>query len=487
MGSNRGLSEEDLTRSEIEEELRYSVSTGLVLLGFLVFVAILKLIFRDAVATGLLVCLAIWFFANLWFAARLRRQTSLPAIDRLNLVYLTWEVLLLTAIVHYVGGVAWVGVLFYTLTVGYSGIGLPKGYGYIVAGAACVLFTVLALLEFYGMVSHRDFIVTGLTLHQNPGWVAVTVISSCAAIMYTAYTGSTISGILRRQRDELRTAYQEKARELELARSVQAKFLKEPPIIPGLDIAAVNLPAAEVSGDFYDFLPAGDGRHLLVVGDVAGHGIPAALTMSAAMMAMELSLRTFNGNGHRPTAGEVLGRLAREVDSFLTSRIGGESFITAFFALYDEQDESVVTLDLGHSHVLAYLAASGKAVPPRWVGERYLPLMASHYVPSGPSTSLRTGLANGRNPQPWPLRVETGDALILYTDGLVEARNGKEEYGVKRIRQKVAELGALPAAEIAEGIIESVVTFTAGREQKDDVTLVVVKRIAQEEECRCKE
>jgi len=235
---------------------------------------------------------------------------------------------------------------------------------------------------------------------------------------------------LRQRQEELRIAYQEKARELELARSVQAKFLKVPPAIPGLDIAAVNLPAAEVSGDFYDFLPAGDGRHLLVVGDVAGHGVSSALTMAAAMMAMELSLQSCNGNGsfdkaqvrHRPTVSEVLGQLAREVDSFLTSRIGGESFITAFFALYDEQEESVVTLDLGHSHVLAYLAASGKAVPPRWVGERYLPLMASHYVPSG--------LANGRNPQPWPLRVEPGDALVLYTDGLVEARNGKEEYGM---------------------------------------------------------
>lgn len=98
--------------------------------------------------------------------------------------------------------------------------------------------------------------------------------------------------------------------------------------------------------------------------------------------------------------------------------------------------------------------------------------MASHYVPSG--------LANGRDPQPWPLRVETGDALILYTDGLVEARNGKEEYGIKRLRQKVVELGARPAAEIVQGIISSLVAFTSGGEQKDDVTLVVVKKLLGE-------
>jgi len=470
MGGNRSLAEEDLTNSEIEEELRYSISTGLVLLGFFIFVAILKLIFGDAVAAGLLVCLVVWFVANIGFASILRRQTSLCAIDRLNLAYLTWEVFLLTAIVHYVGGVAWVGVLFYTLTVGYSGIGLPRGHGYVVAGVACVLFAGLVLSEFYGVVSHRDFIVTGLTLHQNPGWVAVTVLSSCAALMYTAYTGSTVSGLLRQRQEDLCAAYQEKARELELARSVQAKFLKEPPAIPGLDIAAVNLPAAEVSGDFYDFLPAGPGRHLLVVGDVAGHGIPAALTMSAAMMAMELSLRSANGNGSRPPAGELMRRLAQEVDQFLTDRIGGESFITAFFALYDENEEALITLNLGHPHVLAYLTASGKAVPMRGNGDRYLPLMASRYVPSG--------LVSGKDPRPWPLRVEPGDALVLYTDGLVEARNGKEEYGMKRLREKVRELGNRPAQEIAGGLLADVRAFTGDREQRDDVTLVVVKRTA---------
>jgi serine phosphatase RsbU (regulator of sigma subunit) len=466
------FSEEDLTRSEIEEELRYSGSTGLVLLGFLIFVSILKLIFRDAVAAGLLVCLAVWFVANIGFAALLRRQKSLQAIERLNLAYLIWEVFLLTAIVHYIGGVAWIGVVFYMLTVGYSGVGLPKGYGYIVAGAACSLFSGLALLEFFGVIPHQDFLVAGLTLHQNPGWVTVTVISSCAALAYAAYTGSTISGILRQRQEELRTAYQEKARELELAHRVQRQFLKEPPAIPGLDIAAVNLPAAEVSGDFYDFLPAGDGRHLLVVGDVAGHGIPAALTMSAAMMAMELSLRSANGNGSRTSGGELMRRLAQEVDQFLTDRIGGESFITAFFALYDENEEALITLNLGHPHVIAYLAASGKAVPLHGNGGQYLPLMVSRYVSSS--------LTDGSDPRPWPLRVQPGDALVLYTDGLVEARNGKEEYGVKRLRQKVAEISTLSAAEITQGIIDGVVAFTGGGEQRDDVTVVVVKRVTQE-------
>jgi sigma-B regulation protein RsbU (phosphoserine phosphatase) len=190
--------------------------------------------------------------------------------------------------------------------------------------------------------------------------------------------------------------------------------------------------------------------------------------MSATMMAMELSLQSLNNNGHTPTAGEVLGQLARDVDGFLTRRIGGESFVTAFFALYDEKDASLVTLDLGHSYALAYIAASGKAVLPRWAGERHLPLMVSHHASSS--------LTNGKDPQPWPLRIEPGDTLILYTDGLVEARNGKEEYGVKRLRRKVTELGARPSAVLVEGIMDDVARFTGGKVQRDDVTLVVVKR-----------
>jgi serine phosphatase RsbU (regulator of sigma subunit) len=462
------FSESDEVRAEVQEQLRYNTARGVTLLGFWLLVFVLRVFWRLPVATEILLGLGVWLGANLLYAVGLRRCASMSDIHTLALRYLVLELLVLTFCVHFLGGVEWIGVLFYGLIVGDASLVLPTRRIYLVVTLAVLLFGSLALSEYSGLVPHRSFFLPGLTLHQDLTWMALTVLSAAGALTYMAYVFSRLTSALRQRKEALRVAYTQKARELEMARSVQAKFLKEPPAIPGLDIAAVNLPAAEVSGDFYDFLPAGDGRHLLVVGDVAGHGISSALTMAAAMMAMELSLQPFNGNGHKPTASEVLGQLAREVDNFLTSRIGGESFITAFFALYNSQDESVVTLDLGHSYALAYIAASGKAVPPRWVGERYLPLMASHYVPSGS--------ANERNPQPWPLRVETGDALILYTDGLVEARNGKEEYGMKRLRGKVKDLGNKPAQEIAAGLLADVRAFTGGRAQRDDITLVVVKK-----------
>jgi len=472
------FSEIDEVRAEVQEQLRYNTARGVTLLGFWLLVFVLRVFWRLPVATEILLGLGVWLGANLLYAVGLRRCASMSDIHTLALGYLVLELLVLTFCVHFLGGVEWIGVLFYGLVVGDASLVLPTRRIYLVVTLAVLLFGSLALSEYSGLVPHRSFFLPGLTLHQDLTWMALTVLSAAGALTYMAYVFSRLTSALRQRKEALRVAYTQKARELEMARSVQVKFLKEPPAIPGLDIAAVNLPAAEVSGDFYDFLPVGDGRHLLVVGDVAGHGISSALTMAAAMMAMELSLRSFNGNGSfdkaqdrlRPTAGEVLGRLAREVDNFLTSRIGGESFITAFFALYDEQDESVVTLDLGHSYALAYISASGKAVPPRWVGERHLPLMASQYVSSEK--------ANGQEPRPWPLRIEPGDTLVLYTDGLVEARRGKEEYGVKRLRETVAELGARPAAEIVQGIVSSVVTFTGGGKQKDDVTLVVVKKMA---------
>jgi serine phosphatase RsbU (regulator of sigma subunit) len=471
------FSEADEVQAEIQAQLRYNTARGWVLVGFWLLVFVVRVFFQIPVAVEVLVGLGLWLGANVLYARVLPQCVSVVEIQTLTLRYLMFELVVLTGCVHFLGGVEWSGVLFYGLIVGDASVALPPARTYLVATLAVLFFSGLVMAEYGSVIPHRPFFLSGLTLHQDLTWVTLTLLSTLGALLYMAHAGSRLAWAVRQQQEELRAAYREKARELELARSVQARLLKAPPTIPGLDIAAVNLPASECSGDFFCFMDAGEGRHLLAVGDVAGHGVPAALTMSATMMAIELSLRSLNTNGSfdsaqdrlRPTSGEILGDLAREVDQFLTRRLGGESFVTAFFALYDEREASLITLDLGHSHVLAYIAASGKAVPPRWVGERHLPLMASQYVSANG--------ANGHEPRPWPLRIEPGDTLVLYTDGLVEARNGKEEYGTKKLRQRVADLGIRSAAEIAAGVLDDVQRFTGGTNQRDDITLVVVKRL----------
>lgn len=463
------FSEADEVQAEIREQLRYNTARGITLFGFWLLVFVLRVFWQLPVAGEILFYLGGWVATNCLYALVLRRCASLRDIHSLAFGYLIFELFVLTICVHFLGGVEWIGVLFYGLIVGDASLVLPTKRLYLVVTIGLLLFGGLAFAEYSGVVPHRPFFLPGLTLHREVTWVILTVLAASGALTYTAYVFSRLALALRQQERALRREYLQKARELELARSVQARLLKAPPTIPGLDIAAINVPASECSGDFFCFLNAGEGRHLLVVGDVAGHGVPAALTMSATMMAIELSLQSLNNNGHRPTNGEILSGLAREVDQFLTRRIGGESFVTAFFALYDERDASLVTLDLGHSHVLAYIAASGKAVPPRWVGERQLPLMAAQYA--------YTNGATRHDPQPWPLQIAPGDTLVLYTDGVVEARKGKEEYGMKRLRETVAALGTRPALEMAHGIVSTVTEFTSSVVPKDDVTVVVVKRV----------
>lgn len=462
-------SDADEVQAEIQEQLRYNTARGITLFGFWLLVFVLRVLVHLPVASEALFGLGVWIGANVLFAVALRRCTSINDVHSLALGYLVFELFVLTLCVHFLGGVEWIGVLFYGLIVGDASLVLPTRRLYLVVTLAVLLYGGLALAEYSGVISHRPFFLPGLTLHQDMTWVILTVLAATGALTYMAYVFSRLALALRHQERALRREYMQKARELELARSVQARLLKAPPTIPGLDIAAINVPASECSGDFFCFMNAGEGRHLLAVGDVAGHGVPAALTMSATMMAIELSLQSLSNNGHQPTNGEILSGLAREVDQFLTRRIGGESFVTAFFALYDERDASLVTLDLGHSHVLAYIAASGRAVSPRWVGVRHLPLMAAQYVYANGATR--------QDPQPWPLRIAPGDTLVLYTDGLVEARSGKEEYGMKRLRETVAALGTQPALEMVQGIVNSVSDFTHGGMQKDDVTVVVVKRV----------
>jgi hypothetical protein len=279
---------------------------------------------------------------NCLFAGVLRRCVSIRDVHRVALRYLVFELVVLTICVHFLGGVEWIGVLFYGLIVGDASLVLPTRRLYLVVTLAVLLYGGLVVLEYGGVVPHRPFFLPGLTLHKDGAWVVLTVLAATGALTYMAYVFSRLALALRQQERALRVAYSQKARELELARSVQARLLKAPPTIPGLDIAAINIPASECSGDFFCFMNAGEGRHLLAVGDVAGHGVPAALTMSATMMAIELSLQSLNHNGHQPTNGEILSGLVREVDQFLTRRIGGDSFVTAFFALYDERDASLV-------------------------------------------------------------------------------------------------------------------------------------------------
>src|ERR1035441_3609060 len=227
-------------------------------------------------------------------------------------------------------------------------------------------------------------------------------------------------------------------RDLEIARDIQRMLLPEkPPTLPGLDIAFATKAANTVAGDYYDaFLrPTDDARLLLIVADVAGKGIPAGLLMAAVHLI------------------ELAARLNR---SMCLRSGGGRHLITAFIAELDTSTRSLTWVNAGHNPPI--LLRSGGAL--EHLEEGGLPLGA---FPASRYQSGRTEL-------------RSGDALYIYTDGVVEALDESgAEYGEDRLAKQVAAFGTIDAAASLSRIFESVDRFAGATPQYDDITCLVLR------------
>jgi serine phosphatase RsbU (regulator of sigma subunit) len=231
----------------------------------------------------------------------------------------------------------------------------------------------------------------------------------------------------RVSRDQARSAA-----ELAAAREIQQRLVPATlPDVPGYRIETAYLPAQEVGGDFYQVLPQSDGATLIVVGDVSGKGLKAAMTGTLAIGA----LRTLGGEGLQP--GLLLARLNREM---VRAQDGG--FITCLCALVDP-DGAVVLANAGHLSPYR----SGKEVP----------------VDSG----LPLGITDAAAYTETTIQLGAGDMLTLISDGVLEARNAAGElFGFER----TAALSDQPAETIAQRAQHF--------GQEDDITVLTVTRVA---------
>jgi sigma-B regulation protein RsbU (phosphoserine phosphatase) len=240
-------------------------------------------------------------------------------------------------------------------------------------------------------------------------------------------------------------------RDLEIARDIQRMLLPEkPPAIPGLDIAFATKAANTVAGDYYDAFMrphSGDTRLLLIVADVAGKGIPAGLLMAA----VQTGLHTL---AEDPVP---LTELAARLNRAMCARSGGgRHLITAFLAELDLSTRSLTWVNAGHNPPI--LLRSGGAFEHLEAGGLPLGAFTVSRYESG-STKLRSG-----------------DALYIYTDGVVEALNETgEEYGEDRLAGLLAALGASSAAASLRQIFESVDRFAGATPQYDDITCLVLR------------
>jgi len=238
-------------------------------------------------------------------------------------------------------------------------------------------------------------------------------------------------------------------RELEIAREVQEQlFPQHRPAVPGLDYCGHCRPARVVGGDYYDFLELPEGRLGIAIGDVSGKGVGAALMMAG----LEASLRAQASVGYDPA--ELMTRVNR-----LVCRASSVNrYVTLFYGEYDPRSRELLYVNAGHNPpvVLRRPAAGGRVF---------------RLETGGPVI----GIAQQQCYQQDSFPLEPGDLAVLFTDGVSESMNGREEeWGEDRLIEFARTCLGLPAFDAMTRILAAAEAFAAGASQHDDMTLVVL-------------
>jgi sigma-B regulation protein RsbU (phosphoserine phosphatase) len=240
-------------------------------------------------------------------------------------------------------------------------------------------------------------------------------------------------------------------KEMALGQQIQLSLLpKSPPIVPGWEFAVYYQAAHQVGGDFYDFfeLPDEPGQLGLLVADVVGKGVPAALFMALS----RTTIRTVALSGGSPAT--VLERANELIlkDSY------SDFFLTAFYAVLDTHSGHLVYANGGHNWPLWLQATTGEFQ--EWTAQTML-----------------LGSLDSIQLEERELDMAPGDLLIFYTDGVTEAMNSDHQlFGEERFRAAVAARAEAGAQQILDSVVDAIKAHTGDTPQSDDVTLLVVKR-----------
>jgi serine phosphatase RsbU (regulator of sigma subunit) len=229
---------------------------------------------------------------------------------------------------------------------------------------------------------------------------------------------------------------------------VQARlFPQTQPALRTLDYSGVCIQARQVGGDYYDFLDLGEQRVGLVVGDVSGKGIAAALMMAG----LQASLRSQSA-----IAADQPQTLLRLANRLFYENTNDNSYATLFFAEYDDRSRRLRYSNCGH--LTPVLLRSGERV------EALEP------------TSTVLGLFDDLESRIGEVQLHSGDVFLIYTDGITEALNESgEEFGTERLLSTLRRSSDLPAKKLLEMVIDEVQKFSSNEQQRDDMTLIVAK------------
>jgi sigma-B regulation protein RsbU (phosphoserine phosphatase) len=237
--------------------------------------------------------------------------------------------------------------------------------------------------------------------------------------------------------------------ELMIAQEIQRDLLPERlPEIPGFDIAASNIPSKQVGGDYYDVLARKGNEFVIAIGDVSGKGVPAALLMANAQAA----LRALSPSAD--SLSEITGRMN---DLAAANTRGGNKFITFFWGVLDASSRTLQYVNAGHNPPIV-LRTSG----------------AVEYLDKG---GLILGVLPTRTPyEQGTVRLERGDILVLYTDGVSEAMNaGGEDFSEERMLEVLRHLRTESASGLLNGLLSAVDQHAASTPQSDDITVLILR------------
>jgi sigma-B regulation protein RsbU (phosphoserine phosphatase) len=265
-----------------------------------------------------------------------------------------------------------------------------------------------------------------------------------------AHAFNVMLGELNRQREELRE--QERMRgELATARRIQQAMLPaSAPESGSLNIDFFAESASEVGGDYFDFLPVGEHQMAIAIGDVTGHGVPAALLMAVVRSCLHTQVLT----SHR------VSDVMKVANSLVRSSSLERQLMTFFYSILDTRTGVLTYANAGHLHPYLYRAATGT-------------------VETLPSGSYPLGVRDGTTYAEKQVQLQPGDLLVFYSDGIIEAQSpAGEEFGFDRMEGLVCRLGPQPADRFVTELLGEWRQFTlATKEQptEDDVTVVAVK------------
>jgi sigma-B regulation protein RsbU (phosphoserine phosphatase) len=322
-------------------------------------------------------------------------------------------------------------VYLYILPIGLGAIFLRKVISYSLI-AACVLFH-----DYYS----PRYINVGMRIFHN--------LSAMLCFAFVVYViqrymeqRESLAKTVQQQRDDL-------LKDVELAAQVQRLFLPlNKPAIDGLEIAGMMQPARGVSGDYYNYFPIDANTTQIIIADVSGKGVPAALLMSATAAAMRLAAN------HERNMLEQVERL----NSGILSVSDADRYVTLLLAEIDVQKRKLQYVNCGHNPALLFRATTGT-----------LTHLDSSCPPIGLSPEEICELSSAN--------LAPGDVVVFYTDGVTEAKTPLgEEFGMERLSATVRRGSSLSAEELMTDIYTAAANF-CGDDFADDVTLLVVKCI----------